>query len=78
MTGVIFSGDELSLVANKGFETEKPVETKTAIVADKDWTFGMARIYQTYRDDLKDGATRHFQVFRNMEEAREWLGLPLE
>ena len=46
---------------------------KFAIVAPSDTAFGMARMYQSYRET--DVLTRkEVQVFRTMEQARQWLG----
>jgi hypothetical protein len=47
--------------------------TKVAIVAESDVAFGMARMYQSIRAD--GGAPSEHRVFREMSEAREWLGL---
>lgn len=49
------------------------LRTKLAIVAAKDDVFGMARMYQVFRSD----APQELQIFRDMAEAKNWLGLPL-
>ena len=46
-------------------------ETKRALVAPRDVQFGMARMFQI----LHDQAPEDLRVFRNLEEARDWLGL---
>ena len=46
---------------------------RMAIVAPDDIGFGMARMYELRRDD--GGANR---VFRNIEEAQEWLASPAD
>ncbi|RJQ46129.1 MAG: hypothetical protein C4534_03215 [Gaiellales bacterium] len=43
-----------------------------AIVASRDVIYGMARMYQSQTQSFKPGV----EIFRTMEEAREWLGLP--
>lgn len=43
---------------------------RLAIVASEDFTFGTARMYQM------GGAEDNVGVFRTVEEARDWLGLP--
>jgi hypothetical protein len=48
-----------------------PARSKLAIVASKDLLFGMARMYEVYRD--RDEAS--IRVFRDIDEARRWLGL---
>lgn len=46
---------------------------KFAIVAPSDIAFGLARMYQSYRET--DVLTRkEVQVFRSMEQARQWIG----
>ncbi len=45
-----------------------------AIVADNDYIFGMARIYES----LMDGAPVTVRTFREMCAAHAWLGLPAE
>jgi len=47
---------------------------KVAIVAPNDVTFGVARMYEAYRE-MHPSPKRYF-VCRTMEEARRWLGLP--
>lgn len=47
---------------------------RVAIVAGTDAAFGMARMYQGVRVD----APYEIQVFREVAEARRWLGLPEE
>jgi hypothetical protein len=48
-----------------------PARAKLAIVASRDVLFGMARMYEVYRDRDSDS----IGVFRDIEEARRWLGL---
>ena len=47
---------------------------KLAIVTTADFVFGTARMYQSMTDEQ----TEHVQVFRDMAEARAWLGLPAD
>lgn len=47
---------------------------KLAIVTTADFVFGTARMYQTMTDE----ELKHVQVFRDMAEARSWLGLPAD
>ncbi len=49
-------------------------EHRLAIVASEDAVFGTARMYQMFTEQNVE----HVQVFRDMETAREWLGLPPE
>jgi hypothetical protein len=44
---------------------------KSALVADRDATFGMARMYELMRGD----AVSDVQVFREVDEAKKWLGI---
>ncbi len=45
--------------------------SRRAIVAEKDIYFGMARMYEMLRDIEPD----QIKVFRDMAEARRWLGV---
>ena len=46
--------------------------TKVAVVAPKDLSFGLARLYEV----LSDSVDWNFVVFRAMDAALAWLGLP--
>ena len=48
--------------------------SKRAFVAPNDTIFGMARMFELGRVNAEDD----FRVFRSMDPAREWLGLPPE
>jgi len=45
--------------------------SRRAVVAPQDLSFGLARMYQSHRADLSTG----IHVFREMDEALEWLEL---
>lgn len=45
-----------------------PIDAKLAIVASADLIFGMSRIFQARVDE-----THNVQVFRDIEQAHEWL-----
>lgn len=51
--------------------------SKLAIIATTDLHFGLARMYETYRETAKQG-TKAVRVFRNREEALQWLGVSLK
>lgn len=44
--------------------------SRRAFVVSQDVTFGLARMFEMFRD-----STQHIMVFRDMDEARQWLGL---
>jgi hypothetical protein len=46
-------------------------ETKRAVVAPRDVLYGTARMFQT----LHEEAPEDFQVFRDVGEAKGWLGI---
>ena len=50
------------------------VHPRAAIVAPGDVAFGMARMYEAYREQQE--SPRRYLVCRTMGEARAWLGLP--
>ena len=43
--------------------------SKVAMVASKDLSFGVSRIYEVFREDNRT----EVKVFRNVEDARRWL-----
>ena len=63
------SSEGIRLVSTHSAFNEK---SHRAIVAGKNDIFGMARMYQSFREwyDKPD----QVRVFRDMEEARRWLG----
>ncbi len=46
--------------------------SRRAFVAGTDVVFGMVRMFEMLRDDTPD----EIRVFRNIDDARAWLGLP--
>ena len=59
---------EMSGIATDSIFNEK---SRRAIVAEKDVNFGMARMYEMYGE----ADPSQVIVFRDMAEARRWLGL---
>ena len=47
------------------------IKAKTAIVASRDFMFGMARMYQVYAEISQQKTL--VEVFRKMEDARRWI-----
>ncbi|MBN1163735.1 MAG: hypothetical protein JXB45_04100 [Candidatus Krumholzibacteriota bacterium] len=47
-------------------------QPKTAIIASSDLSYGLSRMYQAYSDAVSGESS----VFRNLDEALEWLGVP--
>jgi hypothetical protein len=69
------STDSLRRVAATFRDAERAAEgVKIAFVASSDVAYGIARMYQAFRT----GSQASFHVFREMGEARDWLGLPPE
>ena len=62
------SAAELRMITVYRLFNEK---SRRAIVADEDITFGMARMYEVFRED----APEDIKLFRDMADARRWLGL---
>jgi hypothetical protein len=56
----------------KGKLADIESSTKVAVVAPKDLSFGLARLYEI----LSDSVNWSFVVFRSMDAASAWLGLP--
>jgi hypothetical protein len=53
---------------------ETPERTRVALVASSDVSYGLSRMYQAFRSD----SPLDLRVFREMGEARAWLGLPAD
>ena len=71
-----FSYDQLHELASNFPKPEKAVAgTKSALVADSDFTYGIGRVWASITENRTSEQTR---VFRSMQEALEWLGLPKE
>ena len=69
------STDSLRRVAATFRDSERaPEGVKIALVASSDAAYGIARMYQAFRA----GSQATFHVFRELGEARDWLGLPPE
>lgn len=51
-----------------------PEKVKVAMVASSDAAYGLARMYQAFRAE----SAVKIRVFREIAEARSWLGLPPE
>jgi hypothetical protein len=65
----------LRQVANLFTRTDAaPEQSRVALVAPHDVGYGLSRMYQAFRSD----SPIEVRVFREMREARAWLGLPLE
>jgi hypothetical protein len=48
-------------------------EARRAIVVPNDATFGLARMFETYREAVVGNDP--LRLFRNLKDAEEWLGL---
>lgn len=65
-------GRTLRRIAHQFGQSEKaPQRVRVALVADSDVSYGLARMYQAFRAD----SPLDLRVFRDMGEARAWLGL---
>jgi hypothetical protein len=62
------------LVAHADRTIPPGVHPRVAIVAPGDAAYGMARMYQAYREVQQ--AQRVYRVYRSGAEARRWLRLP--
>jgi hypothetical protein len=59
------------LVALDKVQSADLVDYQLAIVVSADLVFGMARMYETLTED----SVQDVGVFRDMEEAKAWLGV---
>lgn len=68
-------GDGFRALAGESAASDAPAKpTKFAIVAAENFAFGLARMYQAYRE-LEPRSTKEVKVFRTMSEALAFLGI---
>lgn len=73
--GGALQGQTLRRVADIfGREDRSPEETRVALVASNDVAYGLSRMYQAFRSE----SPIQLRVFREMDEARVWLGVPAD
>lgn len=72
--GIEVPTEELRDLARHVSVTDQREGVRLAVVATRDVMFGMARLYTAHREP----STMEIRVFRDMREARAWLGLPDE
>ena len=71
----VLTGSDVSQLADYARRTDaKWGSTRWVILAEKDLTFGLSRMYATLVSDCQ--VTTH--VFRNAFDADDWLGLGIE
>jgi len=63
--------DRIATLANKNLKIRNQADGKTAYVATSDFVFGITRMYTTYLELQQP--SHEIQVFRSLEEARQWL-----
>jgi hypothetical protein len=61
--------DVATLASSMDFEKRN---TKLAIVASKDFYYGLGRMYEAYRN-LQKGSVKQVSVFRSIKDALEWI-----
>jgi len=72
---VLSSGDRLRALADLASTMDVPgASSRLAIVAPRDFAFGLARMYETYRT-MNQRGSKVVSVFRSMQAALDWLGL---
>lgn len=72
---IIISPDEAEIIAQRKKElSNKFSNEKCAFISPGDLTFGTARVHQA----LVESVDINTAVFRNIEEALEWLGVTLD
>ena len=72
--GYALSKEELQRAAITSRATEMPENSKVAVVAPDDLSFGISRMYSVQQNDPRGRSQHH--VFREREEAIAWLKEP--
>ena len=69
------AGENFRALASESAATDSvEIPTKFAIVAGEQLAYGLARMYQTYRE-LEPKSTKRVEVFRTLPEALAFLGV---
>jgi len=74
LDGSNLNGDglrKIAMFASYFYKEHNISNVKTAIFAPKDLPFGLSRIYDVMTDDSPE----EVGVFRDMQEAKSWLGI---
>jgi hypothetical protein len=72
---VLSSGERLRELADLASTLDPPgAAARLAIVAPRDFAFGIARMYEAYRT-MNQRGSKAVSVFRSMQAALDWLGL---
>ena len=72
------SSKRIAFLADLSASMDAPALTsKLAIIATADLHFGLARMYETYRETARQG-TKLVRVFRDRNEALQWLRASME
>ena len=58
---------------SKQWREDSNSNSRVAVLAPRDISFGLARMYQVYTDPVDT----NFMVFRDLLEAADWLGIPV-
>jgi hypothetical protein len=75
VTKIDMASDQIENLARAAASMdEKTSNSRLAIVAPADLSFGLSRMFQTHRE-LNPQSTRHIGVFRTIEEALAFLGI---
>jgi hypothetical protein len=69
------TGKNMKALAALSVQTDDPAQpSKLVIFASEDLHFGLARMYETYRN-LEAKHSRQVAIFRTRDEAVRWLNL---
>jgi hypothetical protein len=73
-----FTSDQIRQLVEdaKGSVHSRSKGSKTALVVGKDIHYGTSRVYQAFAE--MESLTWGVEVFRSLDEAYEWLGIPQE
>jgi hypothetical protein len=72
---VLSSGERLRELSDLASTLDVPgAAARLAIVAPRDFAFGLARMYEAYRT-MNQRGSKVVSVFRSMQAALDWLGL---
>ena len=67
------SSRQMDTAVNMELNAERLMDARLALFAPEDIQYGMCRMYLALADDTPRAEVR---IFRDVEQARKWLGIP--
>ena len=73
-SGILLTPSLTDLIKHKTWRQQVPRVRQMAIVAETELEYGVARMYELATNGV---AAKEMRIFRNVKDARDWLGIPV-